>query len=84
MGERSIRTLESVIEAGNPPFPSGTVQRELRGGLELWGVEPEWGLEGRARVSWTHAENIENDPDRDGDFWQLALQLIYRLELDSR
>ena len=79
-GERSIRTLESVTEAGNPPFPSGTVQRELRGGLEIWGVDPGWGLEGRARVSWTRAENIENDAGRDGDFWQLALQLTYRAE----
>jgi hypothetical protein len=82
MGERSVRTLENVIDAGNPSFPSGIVQRELRGGLELWGVNPSLGIEGRARVNWRHAENIDNVAGRDGDFWQLVLELVYRREFD--
>lgn len=77
-GERSVRTLESVIGAGNPEFPSGIVQKELRAGLEARGRWPDLGLEGRLRVARREVDGIGNDPDRDGGFWEAEAGLSYR------
>lgn len=81
-GERSVATLESVIGAGKPEFPSGTEQRELRLGLEAWGFVPDWGIEGRVRIESRRAERIGNEPGRDGDFHRFAVQLTYRWNAD--
>lgn len=79
-GERSVQTLESVIDAGNPDFPSGTVQRELRLGVEAWGMLPMYGLEGTARVSVRDVNNVGNEP-RDGRYWRVFLGLRWRWQL---
>lgn len=77
-GERSIRTLESVIDAGNPPFPSGVVQREYRVGVTSWGRWPDLGLEARVRVERREVKNIASDPGRDGGFWEAEADVYYR------
>ena len=80
-GERSIRSLESTIGAGNPDFPSGTVQRELRAGLEVWGLMPEWGLEGSARVSYSDVNDLARQAGEGTDeerFWRAAVGLRWR------
>lgn len=80
-GERSIDSLESTIGAGNPDFPSGTVQREVRAGLEVWGLLPEWGLEGSARVSYADVNNIANEMDAESSderFWRAVVGLRWR------
>lgn len=80
-GERSIETLESVLVAGNPDFPSGVVQREWRAGAELRTLLRRWDLEATARVSRRMVDNIGNERRRDGDFWEASLALTYRLRL---
>lgn len=78
-GERSIETLESVIDAGNPDFPSGTVQRELRAGVEVWGMLPEYGVEGTVGVSYADVNHLpEGSPDSEGRFWRATAGLRWR------
>lgn len=77
-GERDIDTIESATDPGNPEFPSGVVQREVRLGAEAWTVIPSWGIEGRARVGRRQVENLANVAGQDGDFWEASLALAYR------
>jgi hypothetical protein len=77
-GERNVRTLESVLVARNPKFPSGIVQREWRIDVEAHGFHPRWGLEGRARLGRRWVDNIANELGRDGAFWELRVDLAYR------
>ncbi|CAN5195181.1 hypothetical protein BH18GEM1_BH18GEM1_01390 [soil metagenome] len=78
-GERSVATLESVLDAGHPDFPSGVVQREWRLGAEIWGLAPRWGVEGRARVGRRTVENIRHEAGRDRSFWEASFEIAYRL-----
>ena len=59
-GERSVETLESATEAGNPDTPSGIVQRELLGALEGWMLLPDFGVEALGRVGFRDVENVGN------------------------
>jgi hypothetical protein len=77
-GERGVETLESVIEAGHPDFPSGVVQRERRLGVEAWGLLPRHGVEGLLRVSAHDLTDIEHDPGREGTFWTAEAGLRLR------
>ena len=77
-GERGVETLESVIDAGNPDFPSGVVQRERRLGVEAWGLLPGHGVEGSLRVSAHDLTDIEHQPGRDGTFWTAEVGLRLR------
>jgi hypothetical protein len=83
-GERSVETLESVIDAGNPDFPSGIVQRERRFGVEAWGMLPRYGAEGLLRFSAHHLTDIDHESGRDGDFWVAELGLRVRHDFASR
>lgn len=74
-GERGVGTSESVIDAGNPSFPSGVVEREWRWGVEGRGVWPRHGVEGRLRVVHHDLEAIGHEPGREGDFWSAELAL---------
>jgi len=82
-GERSVDTLESVIDAGNPDFPSGVVQREWRFGVEAWGVLPRYGAEGLLRVEAHDLTDIGHEPGRDGSFWVAELGLRWRHDFAS-
>ncbi|HET6361858.1 MAG TPA: capsule assembly Wzi family protein [Gemmatimonadota bacterium] len=77
-GERGVETLESVIDAGHPDFPSGVVQRERRLGVEGWGLLPGHGVEGLLRVSAHDLTDIEHDPGREGTFWTAEVGLRVR------
>lgn len=77
-GERDVDTLESVIDADNPDFPSGVVQREWRFGVEAWGMMPRYGAEGLLRLSTHDLTAIDHDPGRDGDFWVVELGIRIR------
>lgn len=83
-GERSMETLESVDDAGNPPFPSGVVQRERRVGVEGWALLPEWGLEGFLRASLRDVDNIANEEGVDDRFWLGNVGLRYRTWFGTR
>jgi hypothetical protein len=83
-GERSVETLESVIDAGNPEFPSGVVQRERRFGVEARGLLPRYGAEGLLRLSAHHLTDIDHEPGRDGDFLVAELGLRIRHDFASR
>src|SRR5688500_178778 len=83
-GERGVETLESVIEAGHPDFPSGVVQRERRLGVEAWGMLPGHGVEGTLRVSAHDLTDIEHEPGREGRFWTAEVGLRVRHEFGSR
>jgi hypothetical protein len=74
-GERSIETTESAVEAGNPPFPSGIVQRELRGGVEGWILLPQWGVEALLRASVRDVRNLGNEESDSERFWHLNVGL---------
>lgn len=63
-------------------FPSGTVERQWRTGLEGWWISPWLGLEGRARFDHRTVENLENEVDRDEEFWEFRVGLAWRW--DSR
>ncbi|HUP01219.1 MAG TPA: capsule assembly Wzi family protein, partial [Gemmatimonadota bacterium] len=80
-GERSVATLESAIDAGNPAFPSGVVQRERRIGAQIHAFIPDYGVEGRFRIGHRQVANIANEADRDRGFWEAAIDLTYRLRL---
>jgi hypothetical protein len=77
-GERGVGSLESVIEAGHPDFPSGVVQRERRLGVEAWGLLPAHGVEASLRVSAHDLSDIEHEPGRDGTFWTAEVGLRVR------
>ena len=77
-GERGVETLESVIEAGHPDFPSGVVQRERRLGVEAWGMLPGHGVEGLLRVSAHELTDIEHESGREGTFWTAEAGLRVR------
>ncbi len=77
-GERGVETLESVIDAGHPDFPSGVVQRERRLGVEAWGLLPGHGVEGLFRVSAHDLTDIEHEPGREGAFWTAEVGLRVR------
>ena len=77
-GERGVETLESVIDAGHPDFPSGVVQRERRLGVEAWGMLPGYGVEGLLRVSAHDLTDIEHEPGREGRFWTAEAGLRVR------
>lgn len=77
-GERGVETLESVIGAGNPEFPSGVVQREQRLGVEVWGLLPRYGAEGLLRASVHDLEDIGHEPGHEGTFWALEAGLRVR------
>ena len=83
-GERSVETLESALDAGNPPFPSGVVQRERRVGVEAWVMVPDVGLEGLLRTTLRDVDNIGNDEERDEQTWQANLALRYRTWFGTR
>lgn len=83
-GERSVETLESVIDAGRPDFPSGVVQRELRFGVEAWGLIPRFGAEGLLRIDAHQLTDIDHDPGRDGDFLVAELGIRVRHDFASR
>ena len=83
-GERGVETLESVIEAGHPDFPSGVVQRERRLGVEAWGMLPGHGVEGTLRVSAHDLTDIEHEPGREGSFWTAEVGLRVRHVFGSR
>jgi hypothetical protein len=74
-GERSIETLENVVQAGRPTFPSGIVQRELRGGVEGWWLLPRWGVEALVRANVRNVQNLDNVDSEDEKFWNLSLGL---------
>lgn len=76
-GERSVETLESVIDAGNPGFPSGVVQRDWRFGVEAWAMLPRYGAEALIRLGSHDVTNISHSTGRDEGFWtgELALRL---------
>ncbi|MGH7567298.1 MAG: capsule assembly Wzi family protein [Gemmatimonadota bacterium] len=77
-GERGVETLESVIDAGNPDFPSGVVQRERRFGVEARGMLPRYGAEGLLRVSVHDLTNIDHESGREGSFWSAEVGLRVR------
>lgn len=77
-GERGVETLESVIDAGHPDFPSGVVQRERRLGVEAWGLLPGHGVEGSLRVSAHDLSDIAHEPGRRGTFWTAEAGLRVR------
>jgi hypothetical protein len=77
-GERGVDTLESVIEAGNPDFPSGVVQRERRLGVEARGMLPRYGAEGLLRVSAHDLTDIDHASGRNGSFWTAEVGLRVR------
>lgn len=83
-GERSVDTLESVIDAGNPEFPSGVVQRERRFGVEAWGMLPRCGAEGLLRVTVHDLTDIGHESGRDGGFWAAELGFRVRHDFASR
>ena len=83
-GERNVETLESVIDAGNPDFPSGVVQRELRLGVEAWGLLPRFGAEGLLRIDAHHLTDIDHEPGKDGDFLVAELGIRVRHDFASR
>ena len=73
-----MTSLESVIDAGNPDFPSGVVQREQRLGVEVWGLLSRYGAEGLLRASIHDVEDIGHQPGREGTFWTLEAGLRVR------
>ncbi|HJR54097.1 MAG TPA: capsule assembly Wzi family protein [Gemmatimonadota bacterium] len=77
-GERGVETLENAIDAGNPDFPSGVVQRERRLGVAAWGMLPGHGVEGSLRVSAHDLTDIEHEPGREGTFWTAEVGLRVR------
>lgn len=77
-GERSVATLESVIEAGNPEFPSGVVQRERRLGVEAWSLLPRYGAEAVLRASVHDLDHIGHESGRGGTFWTFEAGLRVR------
>ena len=77
-GERGVETLESVIDAGHPDFPSGVVQRERRLGVEAWGMLPGHGVEGLLRVSAHDLTDIEHEPGRQRRYWTAEAGLRVR------
>jgi hypothetical protein len=79
-GERGVETLESVIDAGNPDFPSGVVQRERRLGVEAWGLLPRYGAEALLRASVHDLDDIGHQSDRNGTFWTLEAGLRVRYD----
>jgi hypothetical protein len=83
-GERGVATLESVVDAGRPDFPSGVVQRERRLGVEAWGLLPGHGVEGLLRVSAHDLTDIEHEPGREGTFWTAEAGLRVRHVFASR
>jgi hypothetical protein len=83
-GERSVATLESVVDAGNLPFPSGVVQRERRVGVEGWAMLPDWGVEGFARASLRDVDNVGNEEGTNDRFWLGNVGLRYRTWLGTR
>ncbi|HET9333264.1 MAG TPA: capsule assembly Wzi family protein [Gemmatimonadota bacterium] len=83
-GERGVETSESVIEAGNPDFPSGVVQRERRWGVEAWGLWPSRGVEGVLRLAVHDLTDIGHESGRDGSFWVTELGVRVRHDFASR
>jgi hypothetical protein len=83
-GERGVGTSESVIDAGNPDFPSGVVQRERRLGVEAWGLLPGRGVEGVVRVGVHDLTDIDHESGRDGTFWVAELGLRVRHDFAAR
>lgn len=83
-GERDVDTLESVIEAGNPDFPSGVVQRMWRFGVEAWGMVPRFGAEGVLRLGTHDLTDIDHETGRDGDFWVAEVGLRIRHDFATR
>jgi hypothetical protein len=77
-GERGVETLENVIDAGNPDFPSGVVQRELRFGVEARGLLPRYGAEGLLKVSVHDLTDIDHEPGSGGSFWTAEVGLRVR------
>jgi len=77
-GERGVETLENVIDAGNPDFPSGVVQRERRFGVEAWGMLPRYGAEGLLKVSVHDLTDIDHEPGSEGSFWTAEVGLRVR------
>lgn len=82
-GERDVETLESVIGAGNPEFPSGVVQREWRFGVEAWGMVPRYGAEALLRLATHDLTDIGHEPGRDGSFWVAEVGLRIRHDFAS-
>ncbi len=80
-GERSVEALENEVEAGNPEFPSGVAQRELRAGLEAWAMWPERGLEGSLRLSARDVDDVAHEEGRGERFWRAAVEVRWRGEL---
>ncbi len=76
-GENSVETQESVLDAGNPPFPRGVVQQEVGGSVEGWVLLPRWGLEGLARATVRQVDDVGNEVRADERFWQLDVGLRY-------
>jgi len=74
-GERSVESTESIVGAGNPEFPSGVVQRELRGGVEGWLLLPRWGVEALVRANVRDVQNVDNDENADEKFWNVSVGL---------
>jgi hypothetical protein len=74
-GEQSITSLDDAVGAGNPDFPSGIVQRELRGGVEGWLLLPRWGVEALIRASVRDVRNLGNEENDDERFWHLNVGL---------
>jgi hypothetical protein len=83
-GERGVGTSESVIDAGNPDFPSGVVQRERRWGVEAWGLLPSRGVEAVVRVGVHDLTDIDHESGRDGTFWVAELGLRVRHDFAAR
>ena len=79
-GERSVETTESVLGADNPSFPSGIVQREMRGGVEGWMLLPRWGVQALVRADLRSVENLGNVEAPDESFWHLSLGLRWGWE----
>lgn len=76
-GERSLAD-PGEFDRGDGEFPTGTVERQWRAGLEGWWNAPEPGLEGFARVDRRTVDNLGNAGGRDDAFWELRVGLRYR------